>query len=73
MVLPAAQAAEEIVVYCTGGECEDADTAAIVLGDAGVPAKKVFVYGGGYSEWTENHLTLETGARNSGALTNSVQ
>jgi rhodanese-related sulfurtransferase len=65
-VLPLCQAAEEIVVYCTGGECEDSDTAAILLSDAGVPGKKIFVYGCGITEWEAAHLPVETGARHSG-------
>ncbi len=65
-VMPACQAAEKIVVYCTGGECEDADTTAILLGENGIPGKKIFVYGGGFAEWDEAHLPLEAGARNSG-------
>ncbi len=69
-VLPICQAAEEVVVYCTGGDCEDSDTAAILLRDAGVPAQKLFVYGGGFTEWEARHLTVETGARNSGMQPN---
>jgi len=65
-VVPACQTAEQVVVYCTGGECEDADTTALLLRDAGVSAKKIFVYGGGFTEWQAAHLPLETGARNSG-------
>lgn len=65
-VLPVCQAAEEVIVYCTGGECEDADTAAIILRDAGLSNKKIFVYGGGFTEWHDNHLPLEAGERNSG-------
>jgi rhodanese-related sulfurtransferase len=65
-VLPICQAAAEIVIYCTGGDCEDGDTAAILLRDAGVPARKLFVYGGGFTEWEAGHLPVETGARNSG-------
>lgn len=65
------QAAEKIVVYCTGGECEDSDTAAILLRDGGVPNAKIFVYGGGFTEWEGAHLPLETGARNSGQLIKS--
>jgi rhodanese-related sulfurtransferase len=65
-VLTACQAAEEVVVYCAGGDCEDADTTAILLREAGVPNQKLFVYGGGYTDWTENHFPVELGARNSG-------
>ena len=65
-VLPICQAAEEVVVYCTGGDCEDSDTAAILLQDCGVPGQKVFVYGGGFPAWKAARLPVETGARNSG-------
>lgn len=65
-VMPACQAAEEIIVYCAGGECEDADTVAILLGENGIPGRKIFVYGGGFNEWDDAHLPLEFGARNSG-------
>jgi rhodanese-related sulfurtransferase len=71
-VLSVCKAAEMVVVYCTGGECEDSDTAAILLRDGGVPGAKIFVYGGGSKDWQEAQLPLETGPRNSG-LTNSVK
>jgi rhodanese-related sulfurtransferase len=70
-VLPICNAAEKVVVYCTGGDCEDSDTAAILLRDGGVPGQKLFVYGGGFNEWEAGHLPVETGARNSGKLNNS--
>lgn len=60
------QNAEQIVVYCTGGECEDAEYTALLLRDAGLPKQKLFVYGGGFDDWSANHLPLEQGARNSG-------
>jgi rhodanese-related sulfurtransferase len=65
-VLPICLVAEEVVVYCTGGDCEDSDTAAILLREGGVPGQKLFVYGGGFTEWEAAHLPVETGARNSG-------
>jgi 3-mercaptopyruvate sulfurtransferase SseA len=67
-VLSASQAADLVVVYCTGGDCEDADSTAILLRDAGVPNQKLFVYGGGYIDWTANQLPIEKGARNSGVI-----
>jgi rhodanese-related sulfurtransferase len=67
-VLAACQAADEVVVYCTGGDCEDADSTAILLRDAGVPNQKLLVYGGGYFDWTANQLPIEKGARNSGNI-----
>ena len=67
-VLPICLNAQQAVVYCTGGECEDSEFAAIMLRDAGVPREKLFVYAGGITEWTGNKLPVETGARLSGQL-----
>jgi rhodanese-related sulfurtransferase len=67
-ILPICRAAEQIVVYCTGGDCDDSETAAILLRDVGIANRKLFVYGGGITEWTTNNLPIETGARNSGNL-----
>jgi rhodanese-related sulfurtransferase len=72
-VLARCQSAEQVVVYCAGGDCEDADSTAIMLRDAGVPNQKLFVYGGGYTEWAENHLPLERGARESGSVTGQAK
>lgn len=62
-VLAASQSAKQVVVYCAGGECEDADTVAIMLRDAGIPAGRVVVYGGGMNDWSAHHEPVETGAR----------
>jgi rhodanese-related sulfurtransferase len=67
-VLPASQAAEQIVVYCKGGSCEDSEQTAILLRDAGVPKDRLFVYAGGFDEWTARLLPIETGERNSGQI-----
>ena len=67
-VLPVCQTAEQIIVYCTGGSCEDSEQTAIFLRDAGMPKEKLYVYAGGYNEWTANHMPVEVGARNSGQL-----
>ena len=63
VVLPVCQTAEQILVYCNGGDCEDSKHTAIFLRDAGVPASKLFVYLGGISEWATNGLPVETGPR----------
>lgn len=65
-VLPVCQTAEQIVVYCHGGDCEDSEFAATILGDAGVSKAKLFVYGGGLTEWMTNGLPVEVGLRKSG-------
>ena len=67
-MLPVCQAAEQIVVYCNGGDCDDSETAAILLRDVGIANRKLFIYGGGITEWTTNRLPVEIGARNSGNL-----
>ena len=70
-VLPVCKAAEQIVVYCNGGDCDDSESAALLLRDVGIANQKLFVYGGGITEWTTNGLPVETGERNSGNLRNA--
>jgi rhodanese-related sulfurtransferase len=67
-VLPACMMAQEIVVYCNGGECEDSEFTALLLRDAQIPLGKIRVYAGGLTEWRTNGWPVETGARNSGQL-----
>jgi len=67
-ILPACMMAQEIVVYCNGGDCEDSEFTALLLRDAQIPSEKIRVYGGGMSEWRSKGWPIETGARNSGQL-----
>ena len=67
-ILPICRAVEQIVIYCNGGDCDDSETAAILLRNAGIANQKLFIYGGGIMEWTNNSLPVETGARNSKSL-----
>lgn len=67
-VLPVCQVAEQIVVYCNGGDCEDSAFAAGDLVDLGVPREKISVYGGGLAEWQRQRLAVEAGLRGSGNL-----
>lgn len=67
-VLPVCANALKIVVYCTGGACEDSEFAALTLKDAGMPAEKIFVFAGGMTEWTGHGWPVESGARNSGLV-----
>jgi rhodanese-related sulfurtransferase len=62
-VVAIAPLAEQIVVYCHGGECEDSELVAIDLTQLGVPASKLAIYLGGITEWERNGLPVETGAR----------
>jgi rhodanese-related sulfurtransferase len=66
--LPPCQAAEQIVVYCHGGDCDDSESAALTLRDVGIATHKLFIYGGGITEWTTNGWPVEIGERNSGKL-----
>jgi rhodanese-related sulfurtransferase len=68
LVLPACLSASKIVVYCTGGHCEDSEFAAVTLVEAGIPAQKISVYPGGITEWIARKKTLEEGDRKSGIL-----
>jgi rhodanese-related sulfurtransferase len=67
-VLPAAMAAESVVFYCNGGDCEDSEFSAIFLREAGVPGDRLRVYVGGMTEWREQGLPVELGLRRSGML-----
>jgi len=67
-VLPACLLAEKVVVYCTGGNCEDSEFAARMLTQSSVPAQKLFIYPGGITEWQTRGQPLETGPRGSGVL-----
>lgn len=67
-VLPACQSAQQVLVYCNGGDCELSHLAARTLTQWGVPKEKLFVYGGGITEWTNNRMPFEIGARRSGDL-----
>jgi rhodanese-related sulfurtransferase len=68
---PLCMQAEQVMVYCSGGDCDDSVNAALQLRGIGVPNQKLFIYVGGFAEWTTNNLPVETGARNSGTLLNT--
>jgi rhodanese-related sulfurtransferase len=67
---PACQIAQQVVVYCHGGDqCDDSIDAAITLRDVlHVPKENLFVYGGGFAEWCANGLPVEIGERQSGQM-----
>lgn len=68
MVLPVCLNALKVVVYCTGGSCEDSEFAAVMLRDGGVPRENLFIYPGGIAEWKARSLPIEIGSRLSGQL-----
>jgi rhodanese-related sulfurtransferase len=67
-VWQACQTAQQIVVYCNGGDCQDSELAAMMLSDNNVPKEKLFIYGGGIAEWATNGLPIEVGEQKSGRL-----
>ena len=67
-VLPACMTARQVVVYCAGGSCEDSLLTASVLLAPVISKEKLAVYAGGYTEWTNEHLAVEIGPRNSGRI-----
>jgi rhodanese-related sulfurtransferase len=68
---PLCQGAEQVVVYCGGGQCELSEYAAIDLRDILTLSKeKLLVYGGGFNEWTTNQMPVEIGERKSGKMRN---
>ena len=67
-VLPACLNAKNIVVYCTGGNCEDSEFAALTLKEAGVPQERLSVYVGGMTEWAAKGSPVEVGERKSGKM-----
>ena len=72
-ILPVCAVAEQIVVYCNGGDCEDSEFAAVTLRESGVPNEKLHIYGGGFTEWSTSGLPVERGARGSGLLREATQ
>lgn len=67
-VLPLCLTAQKVIVYCTGGQCEDSEFAAIMLRDNGVLRENLFVYTGGITEWKAQGQPVEAGARGSGQI-----
>jgi 3-mercaptopyruvate sulfurtransferase SseA len=64
-ILAACAVAEQIVVYCNGGDCADSELVATDLLAFGLPASKLSVYAGGISEWQAHRLPLDTGPHRS--------
>jgi rhodanese-related sulfurtransferase len=67
-VLPVCDTAEVVVVYCTGGDCEDSEFAARALIEAGVAAERLRVFVAGIEEWRRRGMPIELGPRGSGEL-----
>lgn len=60
-VLQYATAAFKIVVYCTGGDCEDSIFMCRELLEAGLAFDNIFLFEGGWHEWSESDQPIQTG------------
>lgn len=58
-VLAACLQADRVIVYCSGGRCEDAELAASLLEQAGVPRERLVIYVGGFNEWLARGQPVE--------------
>jgi rhodanese-related sulfurtransferase len=67
-VLAACSLADQVVIYCNGGDCTDSSLVAHLLRDAGVPVARLAVFVGGISEWKTRRSPVEVGERNSGDM-----
>ncbi|GAG48591.1 unnamed protein product, partial [marine sediment metagenome] len=46
-------AADKVIVYCEGGECEDSIFMCRELLEAGLGFESIYVYTGGWDEWVK--------------------
>jgi 3-mercaptopyruvate sulfurtransferase SseA len=60
-VLTRVGAAEKIIVYCNGGDCEDSLQVCGELLRADVPKARILVFRGGWEAWDAAELPVETG------------
>lgn len=56
-----ANAAEKVIVYCNGGDCEDSIYASRELLTAGVPYESIYLFEGGWKEWTAANQPVSQG------------
>lgn len=59
-LLPLLGVAQRIIVYCNGGECDDSESAALLLLQFGAQSDRLAVYTGGIKAWSAAGLELES-------------
>jgi rhodanese-related sulfurtransferase len=67
-VLALAPGTMRMVVYCSGGDCEDSEFAAATLAGMLPDPSILRVYVGGMEEWRARGMPVETGASGSGQI-----
>jgi len=73
-VAPACNAAQQILIYCNGGDCELSEFAAeFLLNSLQVPISKILIYAGGITAWQNKKLPIETGERKSGQISSAAK
>ncbi len=72
-VLDFCRAAEKIVVYCNGGECEDSEFVALDLLGEGIEPGRIFVYAQGFMDWEDQGMPVELGEQHSGEIKEASQ
>lgn len=60
-VIGRAAGASRIIVYCTGGRCEDSLLVCQELVRSGIPKELIYLFRGGWEEWTKNQMPVVTG------------
>lgn len=60
-VIARASGVERVIVYCGGDDCEDSIFLCRELVEAGLPYDSIFLYPGGWNEWSANQMPAEAG------------
>ncbi len=55
------EGAERVIVHCNGGDCEDSIFVCGDLIEWDVPYDKIYLYAGGFAEWKQKGMCIETG------------
>ncbi len=61
VLLDYADASEKLIVYCSGGNCEDSMFLCKDLLEFDVLYDKIYLYSGGWKEWTKRGMPVATG------------
>jgi rhodanese-related sulfurtransferase len=59
-IVPPCLAAEKIIIYCHGGQCQDSIFTSRLLVGYGVPASRIAIYEAGIEDWRHAELPLQT-------------